>query len=215
MRKWMNQLTIQPTNVSIRCMQYNVDSVRFTTQVRAGLTPKFKDVSNLVGMLTYSMGGPTIEAGTPLSETGRVIRYTPPVPEFEVIMIKVDPGETLEYKNPGVPSIMIILEGAGMIDGDQVRPGKSFYWPKDSPGLTFEVAEHRRGALKVALAHKNCHIDSPTTVNREDFGSSSHNITVPSSPMPYMGMPTSSPAQSSLVDSKGGKFINHGLPMLG
>ena len=33
--------------------------------VRAGLTPKFKDVDNLVNMLTYSQGGPTINAGTP------------------------------------------------------------------------------------------------------------------------------------------------------
>ena len=32
--------------------------------VRAGLTPKFKDVDNLVSMLTYSMGGPTINAGS-------------------------------------------------------------------------------------------------------------------------------------------------------
>ena len=39
--------------------------------VRAGLTPKFKDVDNLVSMLTYSMGGPTINAGT-LAVTGNI-----------------------------------------------------------------------------------------------------------------------------------------------
>lgn len=40
--------------------------------VRAGLTPKFKDVDNLVSMLTYSMGGPTINAGTPAYGDDRI-----------------------------------------------------------------------------------------------------------------------------------------------
>ena len=43
--------------------------------VRAGLTPKFKDVDNLVSMLTYSMGGPTINAGTPAYGDDRISKY--------------------------------------------------------------------------------------------------------------------------------------------
>merc|ERR1712038_333673 len=39
--------------------------------VRAGLTPKFKDVPNLVSMLTYSMGGPSIDVGTPTYDDRR------------------------------------------------------------------------------------------------------------------------------------------------
>eukprot|EP00538_Stauroneis_constricta_P004572 CAMPEP_0119557002 /NCGR_PEP_ID=MMETSP1352-20130426/8792_1 /TAXON_ID=265584 /ORGANISM="Stauroneis constricta, Strain CCMP1120" /LENGTH=470 /DNA_ID=CAMNT_0007604035 /DNA_START=163 /DNA_END=1575 /DNA_ORIENTATION=- len=181
--------------------------------VRAGLTPKFKDVKNLVDMLTYSMGGPTIEAGTPLSHNGKIIRYTPPVPEFEVIMISVTPSDTIEYKNPGVPSILIVLEGAGTIDGTKVRPGESFYWPANSQSLSLAVAEDRRGKMKLAVAHKNCHIDSPTTINRQDFGSSSHNVTVPSSPMPYMGMP--SPSALNQVEMRDSTIASHSLPSLG
>ena len=37
----------------------------FKKVVRCGLTPKFKDVPNLVNMLTYEMGGPKIECGVP------------------------------------------------------------------------------------------------------------------------------------------------------
>jgi len=167
--------------------------------VRAGLTPKFKDVDNLVNMLTYSMGGPTIDAGAYSADTPDVIRYTPPCPEFEVMILTVEPGKQSMYKNPGVPVIMIILEGSGDLDGKLCRPGRSYYWPKDADDLLFSVASSKRGAMKVALAHKNLHLDRPTAINREDFGgaSSSSYLSVPSSPrqmqmvsprMPYMGM---------------------------
>lgn len=156
--------------------------------VRAGLTPKFKDVDNLVDMLTYSTGGPTIDAGSYSPESASIIRYTPPVPEFEVMILHIDPGESLIYKNPGVPSILIILEGSGQLDGKLCRPGRSYYWPKNSSELEFVVSETRRGPMKVALAHKNCHLDRPTAINKENFGGSSRKISVPASPMPYLGM---------------------------
>ena len=134
------------------------------------------------------MGGPSIDGGSYNSNQPDVIRYTPPVPEFEVMIFHVDPGNNLEFENPGVPSIILILEGSGTLDGKLCRPGRSYYWPKDGPKLTFSVDASRRGPMKVALAHKNCHLSSPTAVNRLDFGgSSSHVPTVPASPMPYLG----------------------------
>ena len=163
------------------------------SQVRAGLTPKFKDVDNLVNMLSYSMGGPTIDAGAYSAENPDVIRYTPPCPEFEVMILTVEPGKQSEYKNPGVPVIMIILEGSGDLDGKLCRPGRSYYWPANGGDLLFKVEESKRGAMKVALAHKNLHLDRPTAINRDDFGgaSSSTYVSVPSSPrMPYQGMGT-------------------------
>jgi len=53
-----------------------------------------QDVPNLVAMLTYTMGGPSIDAGVPCGDP-RIIRYTPPVPEFEVMVITVEAGESL------------------------------------------------------------------------------------------------------------------------
>lgn len=96
--------------------------------VRAGLTPKFKDTEALVKMLTYSMGGPSIDVGEPLVEDSRILRYTPPVPEFEVMVLNLEPGDTMEMIHPGVPAVMLVLEGSGQIDGQAVRPGRSYYW---------------------------------------------------------------------------------------
>lgn len=96
--------------------------------VRAGLTPKFKDVDSLVNMLTYSMGGPSIDVGEPLDEDHRILRYTPPVPEFEVMILSLEPGDTCRMKHPGVPAILLVVEGAGIVDGHDLRPGLSYLW---------------------------------------------------------------------------------------
>jgi len=188
--------------------------------VRAGLTPKFKDVDNLVKMLTYSMGGPSIDVGAPVDGDSRVLRYTPPVPEFEVMMLSIDPGDQLTLPNPNTPAVMMVLEGRGKIiidpdsgssgDNDSkedesnsdknndngkvvkinARPGQCYYWPADSVELLFAVSESRRGPMKITIAHKNCHLSQPTAVNRGAFGLSSHQSTVPPSPMPYLGLPS-------------------------
>ena len=158
--------------------------------VRAGLTPKFKDVDNLVEMLTYTMGGPSIDAGAPSIHDPRILRYSPPTPEFEVLILTVGPGEDLVMANAGVPAVMIVLEGNGQMDGAQLHPGQSFFWPANAPALHFKVADFRRGPLKVAVAHKNLNLDRPTAVNREMFSSraGSRGVSVPSSPLPYMGL---------------------------
>jgi mannose-6-phosphate isomerase len=100
--------------------------------VRAGLTPKFKDVQILVEMLTYSTGGPSIDAGAPLAEDPRILRYTPPVPEFEVLLLQVDPGDTLELEIKNVPAVFVIIEGTGTLYDDMVcQPGRCYYHPAD------------------------------------------------------------------------------------
>jgi mannose-6-phosphate isomerase len=136
------------------------------------------------------MGGPSIDAGAYTAESTDVIRYTPPCPEFEVMILHIDPGHKLTYKNPRIPSVLIILEGSGELDGKLCRPGRSYYWPADADDLQFTVDSSRRGPMKVALAHKNRHLDRPTAVNRDNFGASSHQISIPASPLPYMGLGT-------------------------
>lgn len=162
------------------------------------MTPKFKDVDNLVNMLTYSMGGPNIDGGAYSMENPDVIRYSPPCPEFEVMFLTVEPGKQSKFKNPGVPVILIILEGSGDLDGKVCRPGRSYYWPANTDDLLFTVDSSRRGPMKVAMAHKNLHLDRPTAINKEDFGgaSSAHFLSVPTSPrMPYMGLGGGTPVQ--------------------
>ena len=149
-------------------------------------------------MLTYSTGGPSIDAGAYGGDSSDIIRYTPPVPEFEVVILHIDPGQTLDYANPKVPSILIILEGSGELDGKLCRPGRSYYWPANADALHFQVSVERRGAMKVAIAHKNTNLARPTAVNRDDFGGGSRRGSIPASPMPYQGMPT--PTSSAKKD---------------
>merc|ERR1719232_269681 len=134
--------------------------------VRAGLTPKFKDVPNLVDMLTYSTGGPSIDAGTPAYGDSRIMRYTPPVPEFEVMVITCNPGERLTMPLLTVPAVFIVIEGSGNTDSDEgqrlvMRPGRTYYVPENAPPLTIAVNKIKRGPLRIALAHENLHLDTP------------------------------------------------------
>jgi mannose-6-phosphate isomerase len=153
--------------------------------VRAGLTPKFKDVETLVQMLTYSTGGPSIDAGAPLPDDPRVLRYTPPVPEFEVLMLQCDPGDTLELKIKNVPAVFVIIEGTGMLDGDIVcQPGRCYYHPAAGKPLHFSVPSDKRGPLRVAIAHRNLHLQAPTTFSRSNTPYGSRFSSALGSPMP-------------------------------
>lgn len=176
--------------------------------VRAGLTPKFKDVDNLVEMLTYTMGGPSIDVGEPAKEDNRILRYTPPVPEFEVMILSLEPGDSIEMNHPGKPCVVLVVEGAGLVDGQELRPGRSYYWEsagKNTNGsadvaggataprknsLTFTVDANRRGPLKVAIAHQNMHLNRPSTYNRMG----SENSLLQIGYMPHMGRGSPSPS---------------------
>jgi hypothetical protein len=138
-------------------------------------------------MLTYSMGGPSIDAGRYDAESPEITRYTPTVPEFEVVVANIDPGKAITIENPSTPSVMIIVEGSGRVDGEVTKQGRSYHWPSDSGALKMEVPESKRGPLKVAIAHKNQSLNKPTAMIPSDsFGQGSpHGVRAPSSPTPY------------------------------
>ncbi|WCJ25366.1 Mannose-6-phosphate isomerase 1 [Euphorbia peplus] len=82
--------------------------------VRAGLTPKFRDIQTLCSMLTYKQGMPEILKGFPLNPY--VTRYLPPFDEFEVDSC-ILPGEasTVFPAIPG-PSIFVVIAGEGEME---------------------------------------------------------------------------------------------------
>jgi len=146
--------------------------------VRCGLTPKFKDVSNLVGLLTYTMGGPSIDVGCICGGDPRLIRYTPPVPEFEVVVATCAPGEELTLPRLKIPSIFLVIEGTGTSSGGGVgqslvlRPGRCFVVPAGvAAPLTLVVAKEQKGPLRIAVAHENLHLGEPTSVPRKGTAS--------------------------------------------
>ncbi|CAI4467573.1 CBM_collapsed_G0017860.mRNA.1.CDS.1 [Saccharomyces cerevisiae] len=109
--------------------------------VRAGFTPKFKDVKNLVSMLTYTYDPVEKQKMQPLkfdrsSGNGKAVLYNPPIEEFAVLETTFD--EKLGQRHfEGVdgPSILITTKGNGYIKAD----GQKL---KAEPGFVFFIAPH-------------------------------------------------------------------------
>ncbi|CAG8519765.1 4748_t:CDS:2 [Ambispora leptoticha] len=86
--------------------------------VRAGLTPKFKDVDVLVNMLTYRYGSAESQILQPESyQTSKhSLLYNPPIDEFSVILTQLHAGDIEEHFAPiDGPSIIIVTEGSGIM----------------------------------------------------------------------------------------------------
>jgi mannose-6-phosphate isomerase len=86
----------------VECMA-NSDNV-----VRAGLTPKFKDVETLTDILTYEMRSVTI-LGKNKHQTE--IIYQTGVPEFQITRWRLTNGQELNKNTSDKPAIMLIIEG--------------------------------------------------------------------------------------------------------
>ena len=101
--------------------------------VRAGLTPKLKDVPTLVSMLTYETGKPATTEGRAVDDHLR--RYAPPVRDFLVDVVDVPAGETYELSAVDSPSVLLTLEGDACLKQGNVALDVSF-------GLSAFVSAH-------------------------------------------------------------------------
>ncbi|XP_058187959.1 mannose-6-phosphate isomerase 1-like isoform X1 [Rhododendron vialii] len=79
--------------------------------VRAGLTPKNRDVQILCSMLTYKQGFPKIVQGVPLNPYTK--RYRPPFDEFEVDCCILPHGASAVFPAVPGPSVFVVIEGEG------------------------------------------------------------------------------------------------------
>lgn len=96
--------------------------------VRAGLTPKFKDVNTLCKMLTYSSRSPKDQCLPPIAVDKYTSSYVVPVPEFVVDAIEIkeeDIVPSFEYKLAPKESgsIVIAIRGDATVQGDTIFPG--------------------------------------------------------------------------------------------
>ena len=87
----------------IECMA-NSDNV-----VRAGLTPKYKDIETLVKIADYSYGSPEIQK--PASDSGKIVKYKAPVKEFTIFRYQFDSGEELDINTEFKIEILLSMEG--------------------------------------------------------------------------------------------------------
>ncbi|CAH7667129.1 phosphomannose isomerase type I [Phakopsora pachyrhizi] len=103
--------------------------------VRAGLTPKLRDVPTLVEMLTYSYGPAASQLMKPVQfkDCKHTTLYDPPIEEFSVILTDLpNEGDSEEHPLINGPSILITTEGIGDVTvRDHVlpiqHPGQIFF----------------------------------------------------------------------------------------
>jgi len=96
--------------------------------VRAGLTPKFKDVKTLSNMLTYISKSAKEQLFAPQIIDEFTKSYVVPVPEFVVDSIEVKSEHvrpTFEYKltQKQSGSILIVIKGEANCQGTILYPG--------------------------------------------------------------------------------------------
>ncbi|KAF7027177.1 hypothetical protein CFC21_039241 [Triticum aestivum] len=111
--------------------------------VRAGLTPKYRDVQTLCSMLTYKQIFPEILRGVPVQP--HVRRYTPPTDEFEVDCCLLPPGEVAVMPPVPGPSIFLVMAGEGEVQADSMSGGE-----KAKEGDVFFVPAHTEVSLSAS-----------------------------------------------------------------
>ena len=92
--------------------------------VRAGLTPKLRDVPTLIEMLTYQAGPGSKQLLTPTSfnrgegegadDTSTTL-YDPPIDEFSVLKIELKDGGSTRHRAIAGPSLCVVTEGKARI----------------------------------------------------------------------------------------------------
>ncbi|EJD35520.1 mannose-6-phosphate isomerase [Auricularia subglabra TFB-10046 SS5] len=103
--------------------------------LRAGLTPKPRDVEALLRSLTYSAGLPDMHRVTPTAFQGESTStskvYDPPVPEFSVLATHLFVRETEKQRAFKGPSVGIVTSGGGKATWEggelSLREGSVFF----------------------------------------------------------------------------------------
>ncbi|KAI1798267.1 mannose-6-phosphate isomerase [Ganoderma leucocontextum] len=85
--------------------------------IRAGLTPKLRDIPNLVSGLTYNAAPASKHLVEPRSfqSSSHSTLYDPPIPEFSVLRAVVPAGEVESHPPIDGPSIAIVTGGQGTV----------------------------------------------------------------------------------------------------
>lgn len=85
--------------------------------VRAGLTPKLKDVDTLCSMLSYVCEPADTKLFRPVVENEFCTLFRPPVPDFAVARLQIAAGKTCTMVGRDSASISIVIGGEGRIAG--------------------------------------------------------------------------------------------------
>ncbi|WFD35299.1 5'-3' exoribonuclease 2 [Malassezia cuniculi] len=114
--------------------------------VRAGLTPKARDVDVLVDMLTYRSGDADSQRLRAERWTGGAdtVLYNPPIDEFAVLLTRIGGGKGSEQRAIHGPSILLVVEGTGSLTADgqklPLAPGLVYFVGAETP-VVYEASE--------------------------------------------------------------------------
>uniref|UniRef100_A0A8D8Y927 mannose-6-phosphate isomerase n=1 Tax=Cacopsylla melanoneura TaxID=428564 RepID=A0A8D8Y927_9HEMI len=109
--------------------------------VRAGLTPKFKDIPTLCSLLNYNFEPPEAKLLQPSVRDENCQLYLPPVEDFAVAKVKVEPNSEYSLSSFKSVSICLCVSGYGQLNASPVSPGKGFLIPALSPVSIISQAE--------------------------------------------------------------------------
>lgn len=108
--------------------------------VRAGLTPKFRDVETLCTSLTYDTGAPEVLSGERAHD--HCVVYRPPFDEFEIGRVDVPSGESgVGVPTNAGPVLMLVTRGRGSVRAEGGSVSVS------SEAALQEEVELRRGSV--------------------------------------------------------------------
>ena len=91
----------------------------------------YRDVETLVSMLTYNAGPEEKQLlkAEPFGEDGTTILYDPPIEEFSVLRLELAQGHTARHRALAGPSICIVVDGEGSVEGEKIRRGEVLFIP--------------------------------------------------------------------------------------
>lgn len=129
--------------------------------VRAGLTPKYKDVQTLIDLLDFEEGkNHLLESQTAQFEGGIETLYKPPIEEFQIMKIELSKGTNKDLTSLG-PSLMIILGGEGTLmeskNSMALKKGSSVFIAANS-SISFTSTSVK---LEAFIATTNLKVEEP------------------------------------------------------
>lgn len=112
--------------------------------VRAGLTPKFKDVKTLCNMLTYNSRAPKEQHCQPMVVDKFTKSYIVPVPEYVVDAIEIGQehiSATFQYqldaKESG--SVVVVIRGEAKVQDQKIFTGYVGFIPAQTKLIISDV----------------------------------------------------------------------------
>ncbi|XP_077264341.1 mannose phosphate isomerase [Temnothorax americanus] len=98
--------------------------------IRAGLTPKLKDVETLIQVLSFECKSSSVKKIQPFREDTFTQVFRPPVSEFAVAKITLPPGRpSYSLKPRNSPSILLIVGGKAKISSKIFSRGSVLFIP--------------------------------------------------------------------------------------